>query len=93
MRAVIGIIVCSVGLLLLAGKPAGAEDAPMGGLKGLPGAVKDDAGAAVEEEVQGVIGKGTGTKKEDADEADDEDAAGKPATKGAKGKAEETGGW
>jgi hypothetical protein len=56
MRKLSGVIVFGLGLLAWCGSEARAQEG-MGGLKGLPGQMKNDAGTAVQQEIGGATGK------------------------------------
>ena len=56
MRKLSGVIVFGLSLLAWCGSEARAQEG-MGGLKGLPGQMKNDAAAAVQQEIGGAAGK------------------------------------
>ena len=56
MRKLGGVIVFGLGLLAWCGSAARAQEG-MGGLKGLPGQVQKDVGAAVQQEIGGATGQ------------------------------------
>jgi len=68
MRKLSGVIVLSLGLLAWCGSAARAQEG-MGGLKGLPGQMQKDVGAAVQQEIGGATGQAAAPAAAPADAA------------------------
>ena len=68
MRKISGLIVLSLGLLVWCGSAARAQEG-MGGLKGLPGQMQKDVGAAVQQEIGGATGQAAAPAAAPADAA------------------------
>jgi hypothetical protein len=75
------LMLAGLGFVLSVSGAAAEDAAPAGGLKGLPGAVKEDVGNAAKEEMEGYTGKATGAEDEAADDALERTGAGSAARK------------